>query len=78
MEVISDFAFPLASFVIANIIGVPEEDMEQLKEWAASLIQTIDFTRSRKALTEGNHMAVQAMAYFKELIQRENATLNRI
>lgn len=35
MEVISDFAFPLASFVIANIIGVPEEDREQLKEWAS-------------------------------------------
>lgn len=70
MEVISDFAFPLASFVIANIIGVPEEDREQLKEWAASLIQTIDFTRSRKALTEGNHTAVQAMAYFRELIQK--------
>ncbi|MCY7782446.1 MULTISPECIES: cytochrome P450 [unclassified Bacillus (in: firmicutes)] len=70
MEVISDFAFPLASFVIANIIGVPEEDREQLKEWAASLIQTIDFTRSRKALTEGNHTAVQAMAFFRELIQK--------
>lgn len=26
MEVISDFAFPLASYVIANIIGVPAED----------------------------------------------------
>ncbi|MGG1244775.1 cytochrome P450 [Bacillus cabrialesii] len=70
MEVISDFAFPLASFVIANIIGVPEEDREQLKDWAVSLIQTIDFTRSRKALTEGNHIAVQAMAYFRELIQK--------
>ncbi|TXF73742.1 cytochrome P450 [Bacillus subtilis] len=70
MEVISDFAFPLASFVIANIIGVPEEDREQLKEWASSLIQTIDFTRSRKGLTEGNHIAVQAMAYFRELIQK--------
>ncbi|MFL6976109.1 cytochrome P450 [Bacillus inaquosorum] len=70
MEVISDFAFPLASFVIANIIGVPEEDREQLKDWAASLIQTIDFTRSRKALTEGNHIVVQAMAYFRELIQK--------
>lgn len=31
MEVISDFAFPLASYVIANIIGVPAEDREQLK-----------------------------------------------
>ncbi|MCY7797766.1 cytochrome P450, partial [Bacillus spizizenii] len=29
-----------------------------------------DFTRSRKALTEGNHIAVQTMAYFGELIQK--------
>ncbi|CAN2255305.1 cytochrome P450 [Bacillus vallismortis] len=70
MEVISDFAFPLASYVIANMIGVPAEDREQLKEWASSLVQTIDFTRSRKALTEGNHTAVQATAYFRELIQK--------
>ncbi|NTU24662.1 cytochrome P450 [Bacillus tequilensis] len=70
MEVISDFAFPLASYVIANIIGVPEEDREQLKEWASSLIQTIDFTRSRKVLAEGDHIAVQAMAYFRELFEK--------
>ncbi|MCI3985276.1 cytochrome P450 [Bacillus vallismortis] len=70
MEVISDFAFPLASYVIANMIGVPAEDREQLKEWASSLVQTIDFTRSRKALTEGNDTAVQATAYFRALIQK--------
>ncbi|WP_420976796.1 cytochrome P450 [Bacillus vallismortis] len=70
MEVISDFAFPLASYIIANMIGVPAEDREQLKEWASSLVQTIDFTRSRKALTEGNHTAVQATAYFRALIQK--------
>ncbi|MEC1791974.1 cytochrome P450, partial [Bacillus vallismortis] len=70
LEVISDLAFPLASYVIANMIGVPAEDREQLKEWASRLVQTIDFTRSRKALTEGNDTAVQATAYFRALIQK--------
>lgn len=34
MEVISDFASPLPSIVTLDLIGLPLEDREQLKEWA--------------------------------------------
>jgi len=69
MEVISDFAFPLASLIIAKIIGVPEEDRNQFREWALRLIQTIDFTRSRKALDNGNSITILLRNYFKKLIE---------
>jgi pimeloyl-[acyl-carrier protein] synthase len=68
MDVVSDLAFPLASLIIAKIIGVPEEERYQFKEWAASLIQTMDFTRSRMALDNGIAITIILRDYFKELI----------
>ncbi|MCQ6276059.1 cytochrome P450 [Bacillus sp. V3B] len=70
MDVISDFAFPLASLIIAKILGVPEEDRHPFREWALSLIQTIDFTRSRKALDNGNAMTINLRNYFKQLMEK--------
>ncbi|MED1122358.1 cytochrome P450 [Bacillus atrophaeus] len=71
MDVVSDFAFPLASLIIAKMLGVPAGESLQFREWAASLIQTIDFTRSRKELTKGNDKAIKLIAYFKDLIQQK-------
>jgi pimeloyl-[acyl-carrier protein] synthase len=70
MDVVSDFSFPLASLVIAKILGVPQEERYQFREWAASLIQTIDFTRSRKALDNGNAITIILRDYFNELIKK--------
>ncbi|MCQ6279294.1 cytochrome P450 [Bacillus sp. EB600] len=69
MDVISEFAFPLASLIIAKILGVPVEDRHQFREWALRLIQTIDFTRSRKALDNGNEITIILRNYFKKLME---------
>src|SRR5262249_3053177 len=34
MDVIADLAYPLPLLVIANMLGVPEEDCEQLRVWS--------------------------------------------
>ncbi|MGG3641316.1 cytochrome P450 [Bacillus gobiensis] len=70
MDVVSDFAFPLASLIIAKILGVPAEERYQFREWTVSLIQTIDFTRSRKTLANGNHTTKMLIVYFKQLINK--------
>ncbi|MBI0577910.1 cytochrome P450 [Neobacillus cucumis] len=70
MDVISDFAFPLASLIIAKILGVPVDERPQFREWAAILVQTIDFTRSRKNLNKGNDITIILRNYFKELIEK--------
>lgn len=69
-DIVSEFAFPLASLIIANILGVPKEERHQFREWTASLIKTIDFTRSRQALAKGNAAVIKLTAYFKDLIQK--------
>lgn len=68
MDVVSDFAFPLASLVIAKLLGVPKEDRNLFREWTIALIPSIDFTRSRMVLTNGNEVIKDFMMYFKGLI----------
>jgi len=68
MDVVSDYAFPLASLIIAKILGVPAEERNQFREWAVTLIQTIDFTRTRRGLANGNDTIRKLLVYFRELI----------
>ncbi|WP_100406124.1 cytochrome P450 [Bacillus solitudinis] len=70
LNVISEFAFPLASTVIAKLLGVPEEDKEQFREWALTLIQTIDLTRSEEELVTGDKNIVEMVSYFRKLIRK--------
>ena len=69
VDLVSEYAFPLASLIIAKILGVPAEERNQFKELAASLIQTVDFTRSREGLRTGNDSMIKASAYFNKLIE---------
>ncbi|TYR79209.1 cytochrome P450 [Priestia megaterium] len=75
MDVVADFAFPLASLIIAEILGVPAEERQQFREWAVSLVQTIDFTRSRAMLENGNDTTKRLIIYFKELIEQRKKVL---
>lgn len=75
MDVVTDFAFPLASLIIAKILGVPAEERYQFRNWSLSLIQTIDFSRSRKELADGNVTSMKLIDYFKELIEKRKRNL---
>ncbi|WP_307198173.1 cytochrome P450 [Neobacillus niacini] len=70
MDLVSDFAFPFASLIIAKILGVPVEERHQFKEWTVDLIQTIDFTRTRRSLADGNDTIRILIDYFRELIEK--------
>jgi cytochrome P450 len=41
MDVIADFAFPLPATVIAELLGVPPQDRDQLKKWSDEFILII-------------------------------------
>lgn len=70
MDVVIDFAFPLASAVIAKILGVPEKDKDQFRKWSLTLIPTIDFTRSRREINEGNETVNELQQYFKSIVEK--------
>lgn len=70
MDVIDDLAFPLPTFVICEMLGVPADDRDTFKEWTAdatyALLPPIMSTpeRQQRALEAGMHL----IAYFTQLI----------
>jgi cytochrome P450 len=76
-DVIGDFAFPLPSRVIADLLGVPWEDVDRLKAWNDD---GVDFLGNARTSTDPDGLAhrvgtsyVEQRAYFEDLIARHRA-----
>jgi cytochrome P450 len=41
MDIITDFAYPLPTIVIAELLGVPTEDRDQFKHWSDTIVREI-------------------------------------
>ena len=42
MDVIADLAFPLPFTVISEMLGMPDADRDQLREWSHAIVKTLD------------------------------------
>jgi cytochrome P450 len=60
MDLIADLAFPLPFTVISEMMGMPTEDRDQVREWSHTMVRILDFTigpeEFRDALTAGEAM----------------------
>ncbi|MFT6583893.1 MAG: cytochrome P450 [Alphaproteobacteria bacterium] len=68
-DFIADFAYPLPATVIALIIGVPPEDIDQIKVWSddlATFVGSALETPDKRDLAENSVIAMTA--YFKDII----------
>ncbi len=73
MDVIADLAYPLPVTVIADMLGVPQEDRDLFKHWSDELVVTVsgnpsalrprDFRRTARNYAE-------LSAYFAEIVAR--------
>ncbi|WP_368504387.1 cytochrome P450 [Alkalihalophilus sp. As8PL] len=70
-DVVSEFAFPLTSLVIATILGVPQEDRGRFRVWASALLQSIDFSRSHKTLEDSDRLIGELNDYFTLVIDKK-------
>jgi cytochrome P450 len=75
-DFVATFAYPLASTVIANVIGVPPADQQRFRGWSDD-VATFIFGSGRPDRRElGVNGVVQLETYFRELLARakeENA-----
>ncbi|WP_243292443.1 cytochrome P450 [Bacillus sp. FJAT-47783] len=68
-DVMQDFSYPLPSFIIAEMLGIPNDDREKIKNWTNELLSVIDLTRTKKTLYKGNERANELIHYFQQLLQ---------
>ncbi len=69
MDLIRDFSYPLPAMVIADMIGVPKENLEPLKQWSDDIAAFAANVLSTAAIRQRAQQSIEAMtAYFRELI----------
>ena len=73
MDVVRDLAFPLPVIVIAEMLGVPLEDQEQLKPWSADLARSIDPVLTDETVARAGMAGMQFINYLNGLIEQRRA-----
>ncbi|CAG9622951.1 cytochrome P450 [Sutcliffiella rhizosphaerae] len=68
-ELIADFAYTLPVMVIAELIGVPNEDREQFREWSDAFIKFIDLNTTEADLEAVAPQLKEADTYMRNLIK---------
>jgi cytochrome P450 len=72
MDVIADLAAPLPAIVTAEMLGVPTEDHEQLKNWSADFAQVLGNFQHNPDHAARMLRATEGMAeYFRERIREQ-------
>lgn len=69
VEMLRGFAFPLPIMVIAELVGIPEVDMEQFYVWSSQLARALD-RADIEGFAEGTRVTRALEGYFRELLGR--------
>jgi cytochrome P450 len=69
-DLIEEFAYPLSSRVVAEMLGTPMDDRVQLNVWTERILKLQGMSQpDRLTVEEGNAAAQEFMAYLRELIE---------
>jgi cytochrome P450 len=69
MEVIADLSYPLPATVICELLGIPPEDRDRNRVWAAITVPTIDLQTCTDAQLKEAEVAMREWdAYIRELL----------
>ncbi|AVH74387.1 cytochrome P450 [Nostoc sp. 'Lobaria pulmonaria (5183) cyanobiont'] len=73
MDVIADLAYPLPITVIAQMLGVPVEDRDRLKQWSFDISRTLDPVMTLDLFKQVNSSIMTFIEYLRHLItERRN------
>jgi len=69
-DLIHDFAYPLPAMVIAEMLGVPQQDVDHLKRWSDLLAQFVLTSRSNpEKYRLASESIVEMEAYFRRFLE---------
>ena len=73
-DAVTGFAQPLPIIVIAELLGVPPSDRDQLKEWSTAIANTTNVLNTEGALKAARQATLELIAYMDEVVaQRRTA-----
>lgn len=67
MDLLTDYAEPLPVTVIAELLGVPEEDRHRLRPWSAKIVKLYELGYTDEQAKEANQAVVEFSAYIQQL-----------
>lgn len=73
MDVIGDLAFPLPFTVISEMLGMPEADSAQLRDWSHTMVKTLDPILSDEDVLAASAAADHMNAYLAEVVAWKRA-----
>jgi cytochrome P450 len=73
VEVIGDFASAIPVEVIGNLLDVPHDEREPLRDWSLAILGALEPVISPDAATRGNAAVTDFLAYLKTLVTRRRA-----
>ena len=71
LDVVNDFANLIPLNLIGDLLGVPADHREPLKDWATTILGALEPVRSGPQLDEGNQAVEDFKRYLRELIAKK-------
>ena len=69
-DLIDSFAFPLPVIVIAEMLGVPAQDLEQFKEWSNDIVVSLEPVQTREQRERFRRSEQELHEYFEGIIEQ--------
>ncbi len=72
-ELIADFASPIPVEVIGNLLDVPRDEREPLRDWSLAILGALEPVVSVEAAARGNKAVTDFLSYLETLVVRRRA-----
>jgi cytochrome P450 len=69
MDIIADLAYPLPVIVIAELLGFPPEDYQDLKRWSDDLAASLGFTPTPQQQARATEARNEIRQYFDRIVE---------
>ncbi|WP_035484848.1 cytochrome P450 [Geminicoccus roseus] len=69
VDMVGEFAYPLAIDVVSDLLGVPEGDRPLIRDWVRAITAALDVIRTEESIRIGAERAVELSAYFADLVE---------
>jgi cytochrome P450 len=73
VELISDFASAIPVEVIGNLLDVPHDEREPLRDWSLAILGALEPVISPEVFARGNQAVKDFLAYLEILVERRRA-----